>query len=235
MRLIVIGAKGGLGSLIVSRLSERMDPDNIVEWDVPEVDITDLWLLRNACSGIGMKFGDRSIYGIINAAGVNTGSHFDYISTDDLMHTMEVNAFGIVYAVQQMIDQNLLENESMVLNIVSDAAHKPMRTALAYCASKAAALMVTKCMARELYPKHGINCFSVSPNKLSGTPMSEETDRRAMYLRGWTKEQAYENQVKHLAAGRETDAADCAAFIADLAVNKLQHRHLVGCDIPFGG
>ena len=107
-----------------------------------------------------------------------------------------------------------------------------MRCSAAYNASKGAALILTKQLARELAPD--ITVFSVSPNKLAGTGMSNSIDEQVVKTRGWTIEQAQEYQLKGLLTGEETDVETCAEFIAYLLSTKQRHKYLAGCDIPYG-
>jgi NAD(P)-dependent dehydrogenase (short-subunit alcohol dehydrogenase family) len=109
-----------------------------------------------------------------------------------------------------------------------------MRGSLAYNASKGAAHIMTLQMARELYQRHGITVFGISPNKLSGTPMSDSIDRQVCEQRGWAMEKAREYQLAGLATGEETDPEVLAEFIAFLVSTKKRHQYLHGCILPYG-
>ena len=128
----------------------------------------------------------------------------------------------------------LIESKGTVLNIVSNAAHMPMTSSLAYNASKGAALIMTKQLARELTKRYGITVFSISPNKLHGTAMSEQIDDEVVRTRGWTKEQAVQYQLNGLLAGEETPVEAVAEFVTFLLSSKERHKYLTGTDIPYG-
>lgn len=172
------------------------------------------------------------ITGLINCAGINRNSWFDDVSVEELERVMDVNAFSIVWMTQGLLD-DLRESEGFVLNIVSNAAHIPMTSSLAYNASKAAALMITKQMAHELTKTHGITVFSISPNKLEGTAMSKQIEDNVCQTRGWTAEYAAEYQKKALMHGLETDPKAIAGYIQYL-LDSGSWKFMSGTDIPFG-
>lgn len=193
------------------------------DWDVSD---------SSHCKRMAEKFENDPIDVLINCAGVNIIGWLKEFDEADYDLVMGVNAKGI-FNMAQAFRPQLIQSKGTILNIVSNAAHMPMRCSAAYNASKAAALMLTKQMARELTDQ-GITVFSVSPNKLSGTGMSQSIDRQVCITRGWTLEEAQEYQLKGLLTGEETPPAQVAEFIAYLLSSKERHKYLSGCDIPYG-
>jgi NAD(P)-dependent dehydrogenase (short-subunit alcohol dehydrogenase family) len=169
---------------------------------------------------------------LINCAGVNKINWLQNVTEDDWDAVMDTNAKGIFKMTQWALPE-LIKNQGTVINIVSNAAHMPMRCSLAYNASKGAALIMTKQLAREL-TSQGITVFSVSPNKLRGTEMSDDIDRQVVATRGWSIEEAQKYQLAGLLNGEETDPVQLAAFVAYLLQDKAHHKALSGCDIPYG-
>lgn len=221
MKILVTGAAAGLGAELCRAINKA--GHIAVEYDIKygqDVRDPEDWLSQ----------GDYD--GLINCAGVNANAWFEEINRLEMRKVMEINAFSFVYMTQAILPA-LTRNNGFVINIVSNAAHIPMTSSLAYNASKAAALMITKQMAHELTPKHGITVFSVSPNKLEGTEMSKQIESAVCETRGWTPEFAAEYQKKALMHGRETSPVALAEFIVGL-VTSGQWNYLSGCDIPFG-
>jgi len=169
---------------------------------------------------------------LVNCAGINKINWLADVTDEDWDSVMDVNVKGIFKMTQACLPQ-LIASKGTVLNIVSNAAHMPMRCSAAYNASKGAALILTKQLAREL-AADGVTVFSVSPNKLKGTGMSDDIDRQVVATRGWTIEQAQEYQLAGLLTGEETPVEQCAEFIGHLLSTKDRHRYLTGCDIPYG-
>lgn len=168
---------------------------------------------------------------LVNCAGINRIAWLPDVKEEDWDDVMDTNAKGI-FLMTQALEPRIRAVKGTVLNIVSNAAHMPMRCSAAYNASKGAALILTKQLARELAPD--ITVFSVSPNKLAGTGMSDSIDEQVMRTRGWTREKAHEYQLAGLLTGEETPVAAVAEFIGFLLQDKEHHKYLAGCDIPYG-
>lgn len=175
---------------------------------------------------------------LINCAGVNHINHFPSLTGKNWEDVMDVNAKSIMMMTQAFLPFLQRTNDraegGTVLNIVSNAAHVPMTHSLVYNASKAAALMMTLQMARELFKSHGLTVFAISPNKLKGTRMSRYIEEAVPALRGWTPEEAEAYQRNALPIGEETDPNRLAEFVGFLLSTKDRHRYLHGCNIPYG-
>jgi NAD(P)-dependent dehydrogenase (short-subunit alcohol dehydrogenase family) len=219
--ILVTGSSNGLGLAIANQL--RKDGHNVINYDI--VDGFDV----NNPNLAGVEELDV----LINNCGVNGIDYLEDITDDLWDRVMDTNTKGIMKMSQACLPM-LIKSKGTILTIVSNAAHTPMTSSLCYNASKGAALIMTKQMARELTRRHGITVFSVSPNKLKGTKMSDEIDKQVVRTRGWTMEEAQKYQIAGLLAGKETDPYQVADFIAYLLMNKRNHECLTGCDIPYG-
>lgn len=221
-RILVTGGRSGLGLAIVKALDRKAE--NIV-------------MAYDTADGYSVNKPDvgwlKELDVLVNCAGVNIINWFEDVTEDEWHHVMGTNAMGIMKMTQACLPL-LKASRGTVLNIVSNAAHMPMRCSLAYNASKAAALMITKQLARELTPKYGITVFSVSPNKLKGTGMSDSIDKQVMRTRGWDLEQTQKYQLQSLLTGKETPPKTVAEFIAYLLQDKAHHECLSGCDMQYG-
>lgn len=224
---VVTGGSGGLGSLIMEELLGS-NFGACWDWSKPAVDLRFWPSVSTAAEKIPL--GKLDV--LVNCAGVNDISFLPDLTLDGWSEIMDVNARAIFYTTRALLPR--LQGGT-ILNIVSNAAHIPMTSSLAYNASKAAALMITKQMARELKKTHDITVFSVSPNKLKGTPMSNYIDERVCKLRGWSPQEAQQYQLAALPAGEETDPKVLAEFIGFILSSKDRHKFLAGCDIPYGG
>jgi NAD(P)-dependent dehydrogenase (short-subunit alcohol dehydrogenase family) len=224
MRIIVTGAASGLGKAIVKELT-------ILGHDVVQIDL--IWDQDVTDPNASMNVaGMGGVDVLINCAGINANDWFEDVTEEQLFHVMDVNAFSIVKMTRLYLDK-LKASKGTVINIVSNAASIPMTSSLAYNASKAAALMISKQMAHELTPKYGITVFSVSPNKLAGTGMSKAIEENVQRVRGWTPEFAAEYQKKALMHGLETEPEAVAEMIGHL-ISSGNMQYFSGCDIPFG-
>lgn len=170
---------------------------------------------------------------LINCAGINRTAWLEDLDHDLWDEVLDVNAKGL-YRMAQWALPELIKSRGTILNIVSNAAHMPMTTSLAYNASKGAAHIMTLQLAHELGKRHGITVFGISPNKLAGTEMSRDIEDQVVALRGWTREYAQQYQLAALPAGEETDPRQLAEFIAYLLSNKDRHKFLTKCVLPYG-
>ena len=226
---IITGGANGLGRAIAGELLKQTEISPFL-YDKAINPVYDVVNPRPAI--IDELVGRDGLDILINCAGVNEINWLQDVSDDQWDRVMDVNARGIFKMTQACLP-HLLQNNGTVVNIVSNAAHMPMRCSLAYNASKGAALIMTKQLARELTPQ-GITVFSISPNKLAGTGMSNSIDQQVMKTRGWTLEKTQEYQKAGLLTGEETPVYRVAEFIAFLLSTKERHKYLSGCDIPYG-
>ncbi len=219
--ILVTGSSTGLGSAIATALVEAGHA--VYEYDIKD----GLDVLSPNLEGV------EKLDVLINCAGINGIDMLEDVKDELWDSVVGVNAKGIMKMSQACLPM-LIESKGTILNVVSNAAHMPMTSSICYNASKGAALIMTKQMARELTKRWGITVFSVSPNKLKGTEMSKKIDEEVVRTRGWTVEEAQRYQIAGLLAGEETDPKAVAEFIAFLLQDKAHHKYLTGCDIPYG-
>lgn len=219
--IIVTGGASGLGLAIVSVLSAA--GHKVLVFDKTYGD--------DVLSP--PDFSEAEIDVLINCAGINGIDFLEDLSEELWDSVMDTNAKGI-YKMSKSCLPALIRSKGTILNIVSNAAHMPMTSSLAYNASKGAALIMTKQMARELTRRHDITVFSISPNRLAGTKMSDQIDLEVVRTRGWTLDYAREYQRQGLLAGEETDPKQLAEFVAFLLQDKDHHKYLTGCDLQYG-
>lgn len=224
LTIIVTGSSSGLGKALFEILTEA--GHNAIAYDVDQGRDVRHPEFNDVMGNLD------ALDVLINCAGINSNNWFEELTETKFDHVMHTNAYSIVKMTQAFLPK-LIESKGTVINIVSNAANMPMTSSLAYNASKAAALMITRQMAHELTPRYGITVFSVSPNKLSGTKMSREIESNVCKVRGWTSEYAAEYQKKALMHGLETPPETVAQVIANL-INTGNMKYMSGCDIPVG-
>jgi NAD(P)-dependent dehydrogenase (short-subunit alcohol dehydrogenase family) len=182
--VLITGASSGLGAHIAHQIASWSPLDDeveIIDWSREKgIDISDQWSVAEVAALLDQKKVDI----LVNCAGVNEIRTIDKLTVQGWDQVLNVNARGIF-----LVTKDLLENlrGGTVLNIISNASNVPMTGSLAYNASKGAAKIMTLQMHRELFKSHQITVFGISPNKLSGTGMSEYIDKRVCVERGWTR------------------------------------------------
>lgn len=236
--IVVTGCSSGLGYAICQSLTMaghsvfgldiRPDPGSRLIRDGRHCDVSNRDDVEAAADQVVLR-GD--VLGIINCAGINHIEWLQKMDVEDWDKVLDVNAKSI-FLMSRAFLAPLQESRGFILNIVSNAAHVPMRCSLAYNASKAAAHMMTLQLARELSP--GVTVFGIAPNKLKGTGMSKYIEERVPELRGWTEEQARAYQQQALMCGAETPPERVAEFITFLLSDRERHRYLTGTVLPYG-
>lgn len=245
--VVITGASSGLGKCIAEAMkwqngqehgayedhaAATRPPDlKIIDWSLETgVDVTDETALMFHASKL-VADGIAKVDALVNCAGFNSLAPFGAVSTYTWAQHIDVNARAHWLTTRTLLP---IMDCGSVCNIISNASHMPMTHSLAYNASKAAAEMVTRQMAHELWPEHRLTVFGISPNKLSGTNMTKHVDRQVCGLRGWSAEVAANYQRSKLAIGEETDPETLAEFIAFLLSTKERHKYLHGCIIEYG-
>ena len=218
--IIVTGSSNGLGKMLLVVLAG-------MGHSVGRYDIED----GHDVTAPMIEMGGEPLDVLVNCAGVNDIGWLADFTEERWDRVMDVNAKGM-FLMSQACAPMLKQTNGTILNIVSNAAHMPMRCSAAYNASKGAALILTKQLARELSPE--VTVFSISPNKLADTKMSKQIDEQVCETRGWSMEEAQKYQLAGLLTGEETPVIVLAEFIAWLLSEKHRHKYLTGCDIPYG-
>lgn len=224
---VVTGASSGLGL----EIAQALKPYYVVlNWSLETgVDVSDeRSVIATVCAA---QASFHKIDVLVNCAGVN---HIEWIGStkiEDWDKVLNTNARGILTTVKQCLP---LLADSTICNIISNASHVPMTASIAYNASKAAAAMMTRQMARELWRSHRITVFGVSPNMLEGTLMTQKTMREVPALRGWTAAEYNKKQMEATATGHLTPPSAVAEFIGWLLSSKERHMYLAGSILEYG-
>lgn len=224
--IIITGASSGLGAAMVRALGA--DGHAVYNYDVaanPAHDVRD----GAAAARFLARVGECDI--LINNAGINGLDWLADLDEDKWDSILDTNAKGI-YVMTRAALPYLLDSCGTILNIVSDAAHRPMRASLAYNASKGAAHIMTLQLARELSPV--ITVLGVAPNRLAATGMTETIDAECKRVRGWTRERAAAYERAASLVPERTPPVVVADFIAYLLRSKDNHKYLSGCILPYG-
>lgn len=122
---------------------------------------------------------------LINNAGVFRRTPIDELSEDDFDETVEVNLKAATFASREAARRMRGQGEGVIINIASVGGLVPWAGYPAYCASKAAVLMATRCLALSLAPAIRVN--AVAPGILTlpedMSPADKERLRKNIPLR----------------------------------------------------
>ncbi len=194
---IITGAASGLGFAIAARLSaykvklalfdrdkekllmasDKLDYEN----EIYSLDITDEESVRKAVEDTVKKFGKIDM--LVNSAGItgetNIKSH--EISTDDLQMVFAVNFMGSFFTSKYVLPQMLKNNYGRILHIASIAGKEGNAGMLAYSASKAAVIGMTKVQGKE-YAETNITVNALAPAVIRTAMVDAMPDAQVKYM-----------------------------------------------------
>lgn len=179
--LVIGGTTDGLGKDFIASLREDEHPQRLWAPDPDSLDVTDPYSIDKFLDNhFAMGFGPVEC--LYYAAGAK---HLQFLAEQDMkdvQHTFDVNVFGFLNVMKALLER---QKFGRVCVVTSEAAVTPMRTTLAYCASKAALEMALKCVARETAPDWLIT--GIRPTVISNTPITDRDIIDIAELRGWTQ------------------------------------------------
>lgn len=173
------------------------------------VDITDTTQVQSAVDQVKERFGRIDI--LVNSAGIGSGVPAEDITEEEFMNVLNVNLKS-VFMVAQAVGRHMIAdgNGGRIINIASDASVVAIQNHIAYSASKAGLVSVTKSLALE-WGKYGITANAVSPCVVM-TPMSKAY---------WVGERA-EKHLAEIPVGRFLELDEVPALVAYLASDAAQ-------------
>jgi 3-oxoacyl-[acyl-carrier protein] reductase len=172
---IVTGAASGLGLAIAKKL--HAEGAQVVALDLNEsslpvsfaIDLTKEEEVANVVNQIAERFGRIDI--LVNSAGVtgatNIKSH--KVDTQNLRFVFDVNFMASFFTSRAVLPWMLKNNYGRILHIASVAGKEGNAGMLAYSASKAAVIGMTKVQGKE-YAESGITVNALAPAVIQ-TPM----------------------------------------------------------------
>ncbi|KWW17595.1 MULTISPECIES: SDR family oxidoreductase [Peribacillus] len=230
---IVTGGASGIGKAIAELYIEKgakvaiFDQKDFVadiakEWSVKDsigvqCDITSNESMDQAIQKVKAHFGKIDI--LVNCAGIALLDDAENISDEYWQKTMEVNLTGS-FKMCQKVGHLMIERGKggKIINLASQAALIALDNHVAYAASKAAILGMTKVLAYEWAQ------FDIKVNAISPTVILTELGKKA-----WAGEKG-EQAKKEIPLGRfgyPEEVAAIALFLASEATNLITGENIV--------
>jgi meso-butanediol dehydrogenase / (S,S)-butanediol dehydrogenase / diacetyl reductase len=229
---LVTGAGQGIGAAVAARLSD--DGARVV---VADIDIaTAKSVAESIANRGGTAFpaamdvtidGDRrrlidaaikrwgTIDILVNNAGIYVARPVLELSLDEWRRVFEVNAEGVFFMAQAALGVMVKKQYGRIINLSSTAAYTGTATMIAYNASKAAVLAITRSLARE-YASLGVTVNSVLPGVV-GTPMWDSLNEEVGPMLGFAPGALLADRVSRIPAGRPGSPEEVAAVVSFLA------------------
>ena len=173
---VVTGAASGIGLAIANALAQEgatlalldqnttglQSLEGTIEFKSWTVDITSEEQVRKVVEQIAKTFGRVDI--LINSAGITGKTNVKSHETDssDVRKVFDVNFMGSYYASRYILPLMLQNSYGRILHIASIAGKEGNAGMLAYSASKAAVIGMTKVQGKE-YAESGITINAIAP------------------------------------------------------------------------
>ncbi|MBX3278088.1 MAG: SDR family oxidoreductase [Acidobacteria bacterium] len=194
---VITGAASGLGRAIAEKLHAsgarialldlQAEPLQQVAAELGNdaeafaVDITDEMQVNETIARIGERFGQIDI--LVNSAGVTgrTGIRSEEVESADLHFVFDVNFFGSFYTARAVLPWMLRRNYGRILHIASIAGKEGNAGMLAYSASKAAVIGMTKVQGKE-YAETGITINALAPAVIRTAMVEAMPESQVKYM-----------------------------------------------------
>ena len=146
----------------------------------------------------------KTIDVLVNNAGVSTVGLLSMSKVEDIEKLFNVNYFAMLRIIQKVSKRMSRQRKGVIINMGSNAGIDPQPGKIAYGSSKAAVMMMTKCLAKELGPM-GIRVNAIAPGPI-------ETEMIHQYKDEVLKSLASESALRRL--GKTEEIARVALFLA---------------------
>ena len=141
---------------------------------------------------------------LINNAGVSTVNLLSMSKVEDIQQLFDINYFAMLRIIQKVSKRMSRQRHGVIINMGSIAGLEPQPGKIAYGSSKAAVMMMTKCLAKELGPM-GIRVNAIAPGPI-------ETEMIHQYKDDMIEKLAAESALRRL--GKKDEIAQVALFLA---------------------
>lgn len=176
---IITGASSGIGAVIAQFYLDEgayvfgcgLEPEagwSRERFAYHQADICKLEEAQAVVSACEARFGGVDI--LVNCAGVTGLGTIDDTSVEEFRRQFEINVFGLYTMTKAAIDAVRKSEHAVIVNIVSELGVKAIPNRVAYCPSKAAVEMLTRCLAADCGPRVRVN--GILPG-LTETPMTK--------------------------------------------------------------
>ena len=141
---------------------------------------------------------------LVNNAGISTVGLLSMSKVEDIENMFQVNYFAMLRLIKKVAKRMSRQKSGSIINMGSLAGIEAQPGKIAYGSSKAAVMLMTKCLAKELGPL-GIRVNAIAPGPV-------ETEMIQQYKDVMLEKLASESALRRL--GKPQEIAEVALFLA---------------------
>lgn len=201
----------------VTELADKITAERYSAWPYG-VDVTSAHQVEEMVSRVESESGPIDI--LVNVAGILRTAPIVDLSDEDWNAVFAVNAFGVFNMSRAVARRMRQRCRGAIVTVASNASAVPRMHMAAYCASKAAATLFTKCLGLEL-AEYGVRCNVVAPGS-TDTPMLQ-----AMWTADYDATSVIAGAPERYRIGiplrRLAQPEDVAQAVAYLASDRARH------------
>ena len=165
-------------------------------------ELSDMTSLTNAIQSILEE--KLPIDVLINNAGISTVGLLSQSNINDVEMLFKVNYFSVLRIIQMVSKKMIVKRKGAIINMASLAGIEPNPGKIAYGSSKAAIILMTQCLAKEL------GVFGIRVNAIAPGPI--ETEMIHQYDNDMLVKLISESSLRRL--GKPIEIANAALFLA---------------------
>jgi NAD(P)-dependent dehydrogenase (short-subunit alcohol dehydrogenase family) len=181
---VITGGANGIGLATAHQLARNGYDLFLIDKDLPNlkiaqkslevhqrrVDILDLDLSDSdlVLSVLGNKFQDLDIDALVNNAGIGFARTVEQTTVEEWDLTFAVNIRATYLMCKLIVPQMVKRGKGEIVNVASAGALVGLKNRVAYCASKAAVVGLTRCIAAD-HAMDGIRINAIAPGTVDST------------------------------------------------------------------
>lgn len=123
---------------------------------------------ENVLRELGKKFGEFEVDALVNNAGIGFARTVEQTTLEEWDLTFDVNIKATFLMCKLIVPQMVARKKGEIVNVASAGALVGLKNRVAYCASKAAVVGLTRCIAAD-HALDGIRINAIAPGTVDST------------------------------------------------------------------
>ena len=133
--------------------------------EILDIDLSDG---ENVLSTLGKKFSEFEVDALVNNAGIGFARTVEQTTLEEWDLTFDVNIKATFVMCKLIVPQMVARKKGEIVNVASAGALVGLKNRVAYCASKAAVVGLTRCIAAD-HALDGIRINAIAPGTVDST------------------------------------------------------------------